>query len=97
MMSKDLNGHLEFNKLLIVDVEIAQFPWKNALSDLQIGEEKYTWSHKINKGFWRGDQTGKPYDYTDFWINIPMYFPRLNLVDISQKNYDYLDAKFTIE
>ena len=38
MMSKDLNGSLEFNKLLIVDCEIAQFPWKNALEDIKVGE-----------------------------------------------------------
>ena len=37
MMSKDLKGNLEFNKLLIVDCEIAQFPWKDALRDIQTG------------------------------------------------------------
>ena len=49
----------------------------------------------MEKGFWRGDATGKPYDYIDFWIDVPKYFPRLNLVDISQKNPELLNAKFT--
>lgn len=95
MMSKDLKGKLEFNKLLIVDCEIAQFPWNDALRDIRVGQSKYAWDNKVEKGFWRGDATGKPYDYIDFWIDIPKYFPRLNLVDISQKNPELLNAKFT--
>lgn len=31
----------------------------------------------------------------DFWTNIPIHFTRLYLVNISQSNVDYLDAKFT--
>ena len=43
MMSKDLKGELEFNKLLIVDSEIAQFPWDNAIKEVEEGAQMYGW------------------------------------------------------
>lgn len=56
---------------------------------------KYNWDNKIEKAFYRSGVSGLPYDDVDVGSNIPLYFTRLHLVNISRNNPDLVDAEFS--
>lgn len=64
--------------------------WPRLYIDILKANEKYPWSRKIYKAFWRGSTSGIV-DARKNWEN----FPRARLVQLSLENPSILDAKFT--
>lgn len=94
MMSKDLDSALEFNKLLIVDLEKLNTRWYNYVLEVHQGVREYPWENKIEKAFYRSGVSGLPYDDVVVESNVPEYFPRANLIKISRDNRDLVEADF---
>lgn len=64
--------------------------WPRVYVDILKANEKYPWTRKIEKAFWRGSTNGVAYTREN-WES----FPRVKLVQLSLDNPSLIDAKFT--
>ena len=55
------------------------------------------WELKTPKVFWRGIDSGKAFGVANekVWADLPRYYPRVNLVRLSAKHPDKIDAMLT--
>jgi hypothetical protein len=56
---------------------------------------KYPWSEKLPIVFWRGADSGISYGPVDVWSNLGEYYPRMELIRLSMKYPDKIDAAIT--
>ena len=90
----------EKNVLLIPDYQIFHclqeksflpFVEYNVLHQVFEGIQLYPWTTKISKAIWRGADTGGPYT-----IDTYHQLPRVQLINLSNKYSEILDAKFNV-
>jgi len=64
--------------------------WSRLYNDILSSNERYKWSDKISKAFWRGAASSGVYTRSEW-----QYAPRVKLVDLSVEHPSLLDARFT--
>ncbi len=82
------NWYAKFTPLAPDSYTISE--WPRLYKDILSANDKYPWSRKIEKAFWRGSGTGGLYTREN-WQN----FPRVKLVEISEQNPNLINAQFT--
>lgn len=97
-----LNKNFRSNLVLVPDpLTLCQFG--SLYYEILYLNDQINWENKINKAYWRGSTTGLLYDpnylenrlTSNCTADNYQKFPRVILVDQSQKYSDLIDAKFT--
>ncbi len=78
------------NAILVPDTDCL-IQGKILIMQAALGGKIYPWEEKVNRAYWRGQTTGFLYITLDNYYHLP----RFQLVDLSLKHPEWVDARFT--